>query len=392
MALQTLSGIRVLDLTAYVAGPYGATLLGDLGADVLKIEGPGGDTMRHYPSTLPGESRVYLGANRNKRSIVMDLKQPRAQEVLHRMVATSDVLIHNFRPAAAGRLRVDRETLHTVNPQLVYCSLTGFGMSGPMADAPGFDQVLQCMTGIAHAQGAPTGAPQVVLGSVVDYYGAALLAMAVSAALFDRGRTGQGQCVDASLLRSALTMQAGRMVWARDESRDVERDLRAGRLAGIHPTREGYLYLQAQTPKFWTALCELTGMHDLATDPRYDDMRKRKDREDEIVPRLRAALATRTALEWEAVFGEAVPCTAVRCIEDVFDHPQVLAQGLVAEHDHPQLGSYRAMTGPVAIDGGRPAGADRRAPMLGEHTDELLAEFGLGSADIEALRACGAVQ
>lgn len=392
MALRTLSGIRVLDLTAYVAGPYGATLLGDLGADVVKIETPGGDTMRHYPSSLKGESRVYLGANRNKRGIVMDLKHPDAKAVFHRMVAACDVVLHNFRPGAAARLGVDWETLSAVNPRLVWCSLTGYGTTGPMADAPGFDQVLQCMSGIAHAQGAPTGAPQVVWGSVIDYYGASLLAMSVAAALFDRERTGRGQRIDASLLRAALTMQAGRMVWARDEGREVERDLRAGRLAGIHPTKEGWLYLQAQTPKFWTALCELTGLHELATDPRYDDMRKRKEREDEIVPKLRAALATRTALEWEALFGESVPCAAVRSIEDMFDHPQVLAQGLVAEHAHPTLGTYRAMTGPVGIDGGRGAAPDRRAPMPGEHTDELLRELGLDDAAIGALRAGGAVQ
>lgn len=392
MALCTLNGVRVLDLTAYVAGPYGATLLGDMGADVIKIESPDGDTMRHYPSSLPGESRVYVGANRNKRSIVMDLKNPQAKAVFKRMVSDCDVVLHNFRPAAAARLGVDWPNLKAINPRIVFCNLTGFGNTGPMADSPGFDQVLQSMTGIAHAQGAQTGAPQILWGSVVDFYAASMLAMAVSAALFDRERTGEGQNIDVSLLRSALAMQAGRMVWARDESREVERDLRAGRLAGIHPTKEGYLYLQAQTPKFWTALCELTGLHDLANNPRYDDMKKRREHEDEILPRLRAALATRTALEWEAIFAEAVPCTAVRRIEDMFDHPQVLAQGLVSTHEHPTLGAYRAMSSPVVIDGGRGSSPDRRAPMLGEHTDELLRQFGVDDAGIRALKDCGAVQ
>lgn len=392
MAFQSLTGIRILDLTAYVAGPYAATLLGDLGADVIKIESPGGDTMRHYPSSLQDESRIYLGANRNKRGIVIDLKNPDSIGVFHRLVTRADVVIHNFRPPAARRLGVDAERLHEVNPRLVCCSLTGFGTTGPMAEAPGFDQVLQAMSGIAHAQGAQSGAPQIVWGSAVDYYAASMLALGITAALFDRERTGRGQEVDASLLRSALAMQAGRMIWGQHEGREVQRDLRAGRLAGIHPTKEGHLYLQAQTHKFWISLCELTGLSDMASDPRFDDMKKRKEHEDEIVTRLRAALATRTALEWEALLTGAVPCAAVRSIEDMFDHPQVLEQGLVAEHAHPTLGSYRAMTAPVRVEGGRPSQPDRRAPTLGEHTDEILREHGLDDAAIAALRAGGAVQ
>ncbi|MFM1988063.1 MAG: hypothetical protein RJA99_1020 [Pseudomonadota bacterium] len=392
MAFQTLAGVRILDLTAYLAGPYAATLLGDLGADVVKIESPDGDTIRQYPSTLAGDSRVYLGTNRNKRSIVLDLKQPQALSAFHRLVEGADVVLHNFRPAAAARLGVDREALAAVNPRIVYACLTGFGLEGPMADAPGFDQVLQSMSGIAWLQGLGTGEPRILWGSIIDYYAASLLAMAIASALFDRERSGQGQEVDVSLLRAALALQAGRMVWAEGEGREVMRDMRAGRLAGIHPTKEGWLYLQAQTPKFWRALCEHTGLAHLADDPRYDDMRKRKEREDELVPLLHAALATRTALEWEACFGQSVPCAAVRTVEDMFDHPQVLALGLVAEHRHPRVGRYRAMSAPVRVSDGRAARPDRRAPLLGEHTDEVLREAGLDDAAIAALRATGAAR
>ena len=222
---------------------------------------------------------------------------------------------------------MDFASLKAVNPRIVVGSLTGFGLTGPFSSRPGFDQVLQSMTGLSDCQGADEGEPKVVWGSIVDFYAAAMLAMAVCAALFDRTRTGRAQQIDASLLRSAIAMQAGRMVWASGEGRDVKRDLRPGRLAGIHPTREGWLYLQAQTSKFWTVLCELTGLAHLASDPRYDDMTKRKAHEDALVRELRAALATRTAIEWEALFGDRVPCAAVRAVEDMFDHPQVLAQG-----------------------------------------------------------------
>lgn len=392
MPNPTLAGVRVLDLTGYIAGPYGAALLGDLGADVVKIESPEGDMLRSYPSTLPGESRAFLGVNRNKRGMVIDLKSPDGSALLRRMVAAADVVLHNFRPDAAKRLKVDFDSLVAANPRIVVGSLTGFGLTGPMSAKPGFDQVLQSMTGIAACQGADQDEPKVVWGSVTDFYGAAMLAMAVCAALFDRERSGRAQCIDASLLRAAVAMQAGRMIWARDEGREVVRDLRPGRLAGIHPTREGWLYLQAQSPKFWVALCELTGLDELATDPRYQTMTQRKAHEEELVARLRAALAQRSALEWEALFGDRVPCAAVRTVEDLFDNPQILDQAMRVTHEHPTLGAYDALVGPVRIDSGLSASPERRAPAKGEHTDELLREWGLSEDEIGRLHAAGAVR
>jgi formyl-CoA transferase len=301
------------------------------------------------------------------------------------------VVIQNFRPGVAQRLRLDYETLCALNPRIVYASFTGYGEDGPIASKPGFDQVLQCMTGVAKAQGYPGDAPQVVWGSVLDFYGASMLAMGISGALFNREKTGQPQMVEASLLASSMALQAGRMVWADNEERDVERDLRGGGLSAIHPAREGHIYVQAQTQPFWEALCELTGLSHLARDPRYDDMRKRKTHEDELVPQLRQALMARTALEWEALFGSRVPCAAVRAGVDMFDHPQVAAQGLVSTHDHPTLGRYRAMGNPVTINGRAGRVPDRRAPMLGEHTQQVLADLGLNPDAIAALRAQGAV-
>jgi crotonobetainyl-CoA:carnitine CoA-transferase CaiB-like acyl-CoA transferase len=384
-----LSGVTVLDLSGYVAGPYGCTLLGDQGALVIKIEPPEGDNLRNYPSTLPGESRAFLGVNRNKRGIGLDLKHREGLGVLHRLVERADVLVHNFRPAVPARLGIDYDQMRAVNGRLIYCALTGYGDRGPLRDRAGYDQVLQTMTGIAVEQGKP-GDPEIVYGSAVDFYSASMLAFAVSSALFERSRTGRGQHVSVSLLRSALTMQATRLVWVDGEPRDVWRDMRSGGITGIHPTKHGSLYLSANTPHFWKALCELTGLAELAGDPRFDTVRKRAEHETLLVPRLRAALQARTAMEWEAHFGERVPCAAARPVEDMFDHPQVAAEGILASFEHPGVGHYRGMAHPVRFGEGPPP-ASFAAPQLGQHSREILASLGYPDAEIERLRGAGVV-
>jgi len=384
-----LSGVTVLDLSGYVAGPYGCTLLGDQGAVVIKIEPPEGDNLRNYPSTLPGESRAFLGVNRNKRGIGLDLKHPDGVGVLGRMVEHADVLVHNFRPSVPARLGIDYDRMKAVNPRLIYCALTGYGDSGPLKDRAGYDQVLQTMTGICVEQGKP-GDPEIVYGSAVDFYSASMLAFAVSSALFERSRTGRGQYVSVSLLRSALTMQAARLVWVDGEGRDVARDLRSGGITGIHPTKTGSLYISANTPHFWKALCELTGIPELAGDPRFDTVRKRAEHEALLVPRLRAALQARTAVEWEALLGERVPCAAARPVEDMFDHPQVAAEGILASFEHPGVGHYRGMAHPVRFGAGPPP-APFAAPQLGQHSREILAGFGYSDEEIDRLRGTGVV-
>lgn len=384
-----LSGVTVLDLSGYLAGPYGCTLLGDLGAVVVKIEPPEGDNLRNYPSTLPGESRAFLGVNRNKRGIGLDLKHPDGPGVLRRMVEGADVLVHNFRPSVPARLGIDYDRMKAVNPRLIYCALTGYGDTGPLRDRAGYDQVLQTMTGICVEQGKP-GDPEIVYGSAVDFYSASMLALAVSSALFERTRTGEGRYVSVSLLRSALTMQATRLVWAEGEGRDVGRDMRSGGITGLHPTRSGSLYVSANTPHFWKALCELTGLPELASDPRFDTVRKRAEHTAELVPRLRTALQARTALEWEAVLGERVPCAAARPVEDMFDHPQVVAEGILASFEHASVGRYRGMAHPVRFGDGPPP-APFAAPDLGQHSREILASLGYTDEEIERLCRGGAV-
>ncbi len=383
-----LSGIRVLDLSSYVAGPYACSLLADLGAEVIKIEPHTGDSLRQYPSTLDAESRAFLGTNRSKRGIALDLKREEGLAVFMRLVESADVLVHNFRPSVPARLGIDYERLKTLNPRLIYCALTGYGETGPMKDKAGYDQVLQAFTGICTFQGASHPGPEIVLGSVVDFYAASLLAHGTTAALFHRERTGEGQYVGLSLLGAALAMQSGRFIWAKGEDAKVSRDLRSGGITGIHPTGAGELYISANTPHFWRALCSLVGLPDLASNPRYDTVRKRAKCAAEIVPAIREALKSRTAREWEEIFGEQVPCCAVRPIEEMFDHPQVLAEGLVTTVEHPRLGSYRGLRKPLKFSRA-PGPEPFAAPALGQHTDEILANAGYTAVDIAQLRKLG---
>jgi len=359
-----LSGVRVLDLSAYIAGPYGCTLLADQGADVIKVEPPSGDNLRAYPSTLENENRAFLGVNRSKRGVVLDLKTDADRAALFELVDQADVLVHNFRPGVEERLGIDYAVLERRNPRLIYCAVTGYGEQGPLRVKAGYDQVLQAMTGMCTLQGKPD-APELTYGSPVDYYAAALVAAGVSSALFERERSGRGQFVGVSLLRSALTMQSARLIQAEGEALDIARDMRSGGITGLHPTAAGHLYLSANTPRFWEALCELVGLNDLARNPRYDTVRKRAEHAGEIVPALRERLTTRTALEWEKIFGDVVPCSVARAIEEMFDHPQVVAENIIASIPHPVLGHYRGVTRSIKFSR-TPGPVPFAAPLLGQ--------------------------
>src|SRR6201987_3766817 len=235
-AAGPLGGVTVPALCSYLAGPYGCTLLADLGATVIKIESPQGDMLRQFPSSLTGESRFFLGTNRGKRALALDLKPPEGLPIRHRMVETADVLVENFRPSVPARLGIDYPQLKAINPRLVYCGLTGYGDTGPLSEKGGFDQVLQCLSGMAVFQGGGPDKAQGGLGSVLDYFTSALLAYGVAAALVNRQRSGAGQYLGFSLLPRALTIQAVRFIWADSESGKAPRDSGAGGLPGIHPT------------------------------------------------------------------------------------------------------------------------------------------------------------
>lgn len=386
-----LTGTCILDLSAYIAGPFGCTILADQGADVIKIEPPNGDNLRNYPSTLASESRAFIGLNRSKRGMVLDLKKPGGLATLLRLVKKADVLVHNFRPGVPERLGIGYEELQQINPKLIYCEVSGFGDSGPMKGKAGYDQVLQTMTGMCTMQGQRNGAPELLYGSVVDYYAAALVASGVASALFERERSGLGQKVGVSLLRAALTMQSARLVWAEGEPRDIGRDFRSGGISGLHPTRRGYVYISANTRHFWKALCAKTGLPDLAQSERYDSVRKRAEHVAEILPRLHEALGAHTAEEWEEIFGDDVPSAAARPIEDIFDNEQVMAEGLVTEFEHPLVGKYRGQARSVKFSR-TPGPSSFAAPTFGQHSDAILEEAGCTQEERKLLRERGVVK
>lgn len=368
-----LSGVRVLDLSAYIAGPYGCTLLADQGAEVIKIESPEGDNLRKYPSTLAAESRAFMGVNRSKYGLVLDLKQAEGLAALIELVKTADVLVHNFRPSVPPRLGIAYEQLQAINPRLIYCAVTGYGETGPRKNNAGYDQVLQTMTGMCSMQGKRGGPPEILYGSIVDYYAAALVSGGVSSALFEREKSGVGQYVGVSLMRSALAMQSARLVWADGEPREVGRDMRSGGVTGIHPTREGHIYISANTPHFWQSLCEKTGLLDILQNERYDSVKKRAQHVGEILPRLHEALQAHSAREWEQIFGQEVPCAAARSVEDMFDDPQVAAEEMITTFRHPVVGSYRGFTKSIKFSR-TPCPEPFAAPTFGQHTRDILAD------------------
>ena len=366
-----LAGVKVLDLSAYIAGPYGCTLLADQGAHVIKVEPPAGDNLRNYPSTLKDESRAFLGVNRSKLGIMLDLKAADGIKTLLELVKEADVLVHNFRPSVPARLGIAYEQLEKINPRLIYCAITGFGETGPLKDKAGYDQVLQSMTGMCALQGKKGDPPEILYGSIVDYYAASMISSGVASALYEREKSGRGQYVGVSLLRTALTLQSARLIWSKDEPRDIGRDMRSGGITGIHPAQEGYIYISANTPHFWKSLCEKVGLSDLVDDERFNSVRKRSAMEAVIVPILREALSKKSALEWEQIFGEEVPCSAIRQVEDMFDYPQVLAEEMITSFHHPVVGEYRGFQHPLKFSR-TPAPDPFTAPTLGQHNEDLI--------------------
>ncbi|HLE44048.1 MAG TPA: CoA transferase, partial [Methylomirabilota bacterium] len=288
-----LEGLRVVDLSAIIAGPVATAFLATFGAEVVKLEPLEGDALRSYPSTLPGQSRYFLGINRGKRSLALDLKHPDGAAIAGRLARDADVVVESFRPGVAARLGLDYPALRDANPRLVYCSISAYGQRGPLSSRPGLDPVVQCYGGLAWEQGAPEGeTPALVRGSLVDYYTGSLAASGILLALLGRGRTGAGQYLETSLLDGVLAMQAGRLFWAEAlEPREAVRDLLGDRVSRIYPTREGHLYLYVELPKFWEGLCRTLGLEAWLDDPGLQTMVGRHAHKAALIARITERLA-----------------------------------------------------------------------------------------------------
>ncbi len=384
-----LNGIRVLDFTSFIAGSYGAMLLGDMGADVLKIESPGGDNARHWGPFIEGESRMFQAWNRNKRGISVNLKTEQGRQVVYDLARTADVAMENFRPGVAARLGIDYDALSRHNPGLVYASSSAFGGSGPYAQRPGYDPVLQSMAGAAHLQQLMNGVAAICPVAVSDYMAAVLTVCSINAALLHRERTGEGQRIETSLLQAIMSAQA--------QSYLQPLDAEITGPPGIFPYRmfaaaDGPIFIAAGTDKFWRLFCEAIGRDDLACDPRYETNPQRVSNAAALSDEIDPIVALRPARELEAeLVAVGVPCAAVRSAEEFFDDPQVEAMAMSQVVRHPQLGNLR-MAGVPWRFSQTPGTIRRPAPRLGEHTGEVLAELGYGTERIAGLEASGAVR
>jgi len=391
MALP-LRHLRVLDLTQVMAGPFCCQLLGDMGADVVKVEPPGvGDQARRGMGfKMKGEdTAAFLAVNRNKRSVALDLKDDRARSAFYRLVETADVLVENFRPGVSARLGIDYEQLKDVNPRLIYASISGFGQTGPYAKRPGFDLIAQGMSGVMSVTGEPGGAPVKSGIPISDLSAGLFCAFAVLSAQIAREETGRGQYIDTSLFEGALALSIWETaeLWATGR---VPQPLgSAHRLTAPYQalrTRDGYLTVGGNNQRLWSRLCAVIGREDLVEDERFATNPDRMANIEALEAELESALGDRDTGEWvELMLQEGVPAGPINDYRQVFEDPHTIAREMVVEMQHPVEGTIRGLGVPFKLSE-TPAEIRRAAPLLGEHTDEVLREVGLTPDEIAALQ------
>ncbi len=391
-----LAGVKVMDLTQIMAGPYCTMMLADMGADVLKVEKPNGgdDTRRMGPPFIEGESAAFLGINRNKRSIVIDLRSDDGREIARRMARASDVLVQNFRPGALERMGLGYEQVREINPAIVYCTISGFGATGPYARRGGFDLVAQGMSGLMSVTGHPGGAPTKVGVPVTDLNAGSFAAIGILTAYINRLRTGRGQHVDTSLLEggvaytfweSAIYFATGQSPTPKGSAHQLNAPYQAFR------TADGHINIGAANQATWERLCAAIGRDELLTDARFAEPRLRMDNLDSLVATLQDTFAHRTSGEWLAALDAAgVPAGPIYDIEAVYADPQVQAREMRVETDHPIAGRVSGIGIPVKLSD-TPGTVRRPAPTLGQHTTEALRELGYTTAEVTALRDDGVV-
>jgi len=402
--MQALEGIRVLDLTRAMAGPFCTMMLGDLGADVIKVERPGrGDESRGWGPPFvgepygpyPGESAYFLSANRNKRSITVNLKSQEGMQIIHQLASKSDVLVENFRSGVLDGMGMGYEQLHSLNPALLYCSISGYGRTGPYADRPGYDFIIQAEGGFMGITGPEEGPPYRTGMPIVDITAGMFSSTAILAALRARDLTGEGQLIDLSLLDTQIALLA-----------NVASNYLVGgqappRLGNAHPNiapyeafraRDRWFALAAANERQWGVLCDVIGQPELRDDPRFADNGGRIENLAALRQTLGSIFLSRDAEEWLDDFRQAdLPCAPINSVPEAFGHSQADARSLVTSIHHESAGIVRFPGFPYKLSK-TPAAVRRPPPMLGQHTEEVLAEIlDYSPADVAALRERGAI-
>ena len=391
-----LEGVKVLDLTQIMAGPYCTMMLADMGADVVKVEKPNGgdDTRRMGPPFIEGESAAFLGINRNKRSIVIDLRSDPGRELAQRMARQSDILVQNFRPGALERMGLGYEQVREINPAIVYCTISGFGATGPYARRGGFDLVTQGMSGLMSVTGHPDGPPVKVGVPICDLNAGMFGAIGILTAYINRLRTGQGQHVDTSLLEGgiAYTFWESAMYFATGEVPEPKGS--AHRLTAPYQafeTSDGYVNVGAANQANWERLCAAIGRDELVTDPRFVAPSDRMNNVDELVSTLEGIFSQESSAHWLKTLEDAgVPCGPIYDLEQVYADPQVQDREMMVETEHPVAGRVKSIGIPIKLSE-TPGRFQRPAPALGQHTDEVLRDLGCSDDEIDKLRSDGAV-
>lgn len=389
-----LNDVRVLDLSSMISGPLGAMILADQGADVIKIESPSGDSSRHVATRRGGFSASFLNNNRNKRSVVLDLKKPGGKEALHELIKTADVVIQNFRPGVMKRLGIDYETAKSLNPAIIYASISGFGQTGPYSHKPVFDPLIQSLSGLTTVQaGSNDQRPALVRTIVPDKLTGFTVAQSISAALFARERTGKGQHIQLSMLDTVV-----HFLWSSDMGGhtfigdELENETAQSFIDLIYETADGYISVAAFRRVDWEKLADACEHPEWKTDERFLTTPGLEEYKNDRLQLTQEALRERTTAQWiDRLDVHDVPHAPVLTRGEMIHHPQITANALVVEHEHPHAGRLR-QTRPPALFGGTPTEYRMGGPSLGEHTSEVLAEAGMEQSHIQQLIDNGAAK
>jgi CoA:oxalate CoA-transferase len=389
-----LSGVKVLDLTRVLSGPFCTALLGDLGADIIKVEAPEGDTVRNAGAMRDGLSWYFAQFNRNKRSIRLDLRKPEAQAILARLIEQSDVLVENFRPGVLARFGFGEDRLKALRPSLVTCSINGFGSTGPYRDRPAFDFIAQAMSGFMSVNGGPDDPPLRSGLPISDLVAGLYAALSITAAVLHARTTGQGQRAEVSLVNALVSLLAYIATNTFATGAPPPRSGNDHPIAapyGLFPTRDGQIALAPADDAFFRRLADALEEPGLKTDPLYATQAARVANRARINAIVGGKLAANTTAHWVETLNKAgVPCGPVNGVAEVFQDPQILAQEMVIDVDHPGSGIVRMLGFPIKLSG-TPCRVRHPAPALGEHSDEVLAELGYSDAERAAWRRDGVV-